>query len=136
LLARDFFNGSSPNGASSWQQKFELSFAKGLYVTAVSMDLSATPQSGGQVVAVTSKGVFQQVDRRDRKTFEEGQFVYDRAASLPVVVHEVRSPTPTGSIYSQTAINLQLIKDSAMPPGALELHHSRNPQFQTTTPPR
>ena len=121
LLARDFFSGSLPNGASSWQQKFELSFAKGLYVTATSMDLSATPQNGGQVVIVTSKGLFQQLDRRDRKTVEEGQFVYDRAASLPVVVHEVRSPTPTGSIYSQTAINLQLMKDSAMPPGTPEL---------------
>jgi hypothetical protein len=135
LLARDFFSGSSPNGASSWQQKFALSFSKGLYVTAVSMDLSATPQNGGQVMIVTSKGLFQQLDRRDRKTFEEGQFVYDRAASLPVVVHEVRSPSPTGSIYSQTAINLQLMKDSAMPPDAPELQPLPQPQFQTNTPP-
>jgi hypothetical protein len=133
LLAHDFFSGSSPNGASSWQQKFALSFAKGLYVTAASMDLSATPQNGGQVVTVTSKGLFQQLDRRDRKTFEDGQFVYDRAASLPVVVHEVRSPTPTGSIYSQTAINLLLMKDSA---GAPELQPLPQPQFQTPTPPR
>ena len=117
LLARDFFSSGLPNGASSWQQKFALSFAKGLYVTAVSMDLSATPQNGGRVLIVTSKGVFQQLDRRDRKALEEGRFVYDRVASLPVVVHEVRSPTPTGSTYSQTAVDLQLTKDSALQPG-------------------
>ncbi len=117
LLAQNFFSRGSPASTSSWRQKFALSFAKGLYVTAVSMDLSATPQNGGRVLIVTSKGVFQQLDRRDRKALEEGRFVYDRVASLPVVVHEVRSPTPTGSTYSQTAVDLQLTKDSALQPG-------------------
>lgn len=112
LLARDFFGGGSANGASSWQKKFTLSFSKGLYVTAASLDLSATPQ-GGRILTVTSKGVFQQLDRRQQKALEEGQFVYNRATSVPVFVHEVRSPTPTGSVYSQTAVDLQLMKDSA-----------------------
>jgi hypothetical protein len=113
LLARDFFTAGSSSAASSWQQKLTLSFAKGLYQTAVSLDLSSTPQSGGRILSVTSKGVFQQLDRRDRKALEEGKFVYDRASSIPTIVHEVRSPTPTGSIYSQTAVDLQLTKDSA-----------------------
>lgn len=135
LLARDFFSSGSSDGPSSWQQKFALSFAKGLYVTAASMDLSATPQSGGRVLIVKSKGVFQQLDRRDQKALEEGQFVYDRAASLPVVVHEVRSPTPTGSIYSQTSVDLQLMKDSAMPPGAPAVQQLQQPRFQTNEKP-
>jgi hypothetical protein len=112
LLARDFFTGGSSSAASSWQQKFTLSFAKGLYQTAVSLDLSATPQSGGRALIVTSKGTFQQLDRRDRKTLEEGRFVYDPASSIPTAVHEVRSPTPTGSVYSQTAVDLLLTHDS------------------------
>lgn len=113
LLARDFFSGGSSSGASSWQQKFTLSFSKGLYQTAASLDLSATPQSGGHALIVTSKGVFQQLDRRDRKALEDGRFVYDPASSIPTAVHEVRSPTPTGTVYSQTAVDLLLTKDSA-----------------------
>jgi hypothetical protein len=113
LLASGFFGGGSSNGASSWQHNFKLSFAKGLYVTAVSLDLTATPQSDGRTSIVRSTGVFVQLDRRRQKAREEGRFVYDRAASLPVVVHEVRSPMPTGSVYSQTAVDLQLTKDSA-----------------------
>jgi hypothetical protein len=113
LLARDFFTAGSSSAASSWQQKLTLSFAKGLYQTAVLLDLTSTPQRGGRILSVTSKGVFQQLDRRDRKALEEGKFVYDRASSIPTIVHEVRSPTPTGSIYTQTAVDLQLTKDSA-----------------------
>jgi hypothetical protein len=113
LLARDFFGAGSPNGASSWQQNFKLSFSKGLYVTDVSLDLRSTPQSGTSSSIVTSKGIFTQLDRRQRKALEEGRFVYDRAASLPLVVHEVRSPMPTGSVYSQTTVDLQPTKDSA-----------------------
>lgn len=112
LLARDFFTGGSASAGSSWQQKFMLTFSKGLYQTAVSLDLSATPQNGGHTEIVTSKGVFQQLDRRDRKALEEGRFVYDPASSIPTAVHEVRSPTPTGSVYSQTAVDLLLTKDS------------------------
>jgi hypothetical protein len=113
LLARDFFNGGSGSGASQWHQKFTLSFAKGMYQTAASLDLNSIPQSDGRFLTVTSTGVFQQLDRRQRKAREEGRFVYDRASSIPTVVHEVRSPTPTGSVYSQTAVDLLLTKDSA-----------------------
>jgi hypothetical protein len=113
LLARDFFTSSSASAASSWQQKFTLTFSKGLYRTAASLDLSATPQQDGRTEIVMSKGVFQQLDRRDRKALEEGRFVYDPASAIPTAVHEVRSPTPTGSVYSQTAIDLLLMKDSA-----------------------
>ncbi|HEY2477071.1 MAG TPA: hypothetical protein VGI19_19980 [Candidatus Cybelea sp.] len=112
LLARNFFSVGSENGAPSWQQKFTLTFSKGLYVTAASLHLSATPL-GGRIVTVTSNGVFQQLDRRQQKALEEGRFVYDRATSTPIFVHEVRSPTPTASVYSQTGVDLQLMKDSA-----------------------
>lgn len=115
LLARDFFSGGSPSGSSSWQQKFTLSFQKGVYVTAVSMNLSATPENAGRFLVVTSQGTLQQLDRRQRKSLEEGRFVYDRTVALPVIVHDVRSPMPTGSVYSQSAVDLLLMKDSASP---------------------
>lgn len=113
LLARDFLPDGSSTGPSSWQRKFTLSFANGLYVTAASLDLIGTPQNGGSTLIVTSTGVFRQLDRRERKALEEGRYVYDRATSIPIVVHEVRSPTPAASVYSQIAVDLQLMKDSA-----------------------
>ena len=134
LLARDFFTAGSSSGATSWQQKLTLSFAKQLYQTAVSLDLRSTPQSGGRILTVTSQGVFQQLDRRDRKALEEGQFVYDRASSIPTVVHEVRSPTPTVSIYSQTAVDLLLMKDSAGTSAPAPQPRFQNNQLPPTIP--
>jgi hypothetical protein len=31
---------------------------------------------------------------------------------MPVVVHDVRGPVPTASIYSQTSVDLQLVDDA------------------------
>jgi hypothetical protein len=134
LLARDFFTGGSSSGASSWQQKFTLTFAKGLYQTAASLDLSTSPQSNGHTLIVTSKGVFQQLDRRDRKALEDGRFVYDPASSIPTAVHEVRSPTPTGSIYSQSAVDLLLTKDSGGTSAPAPRPRFQNNQLPPTVP--
>jgi hypothetical protein len=109
LLAADFFT-PGVSGVASWRQKFALSFAKGLYVTSASMQLSATPQ--GSQLNVDSHAVFQQLDRRQRKVVERGQIVYDRTLGMPVVVHDVRGPVPTASIYSQTSVDLQLVDDA------------------------
>jgi hypothetical protein len=74
------------------------------------MQLSATPQ--GSQLNVDSHAVFQQLDRRQRKVVERGQIVYDRTLGMPVVVHDVRGPVPTASIYSQTSVDLQLVDDA------------------------
>lgn len=115
LLARNFFSDGLAGGPASWQRNFKLSVQKGSYVTDAAIDLNATPQSGGPDLVVTSKGVFKQLDRQKRTSLEEGRFVYDRAAQLPVEVHELQSPTPVGSVYAQTTVDLLLLKDSASP---------------------
>jgi hypothetical protein len=89
------------------------SFSKGAFRTSVSVDLSATPQNDGRLLVVKSKGEIRQLDRRQLHVFEEGTFVYDPAASVPLVVHDVRGPLPTKSVFSQTSVDLQLTKDSA-----------------------
>jgi hypothetical protein len=132
LLARDFFSGGLTETASSWERSFPLTFKNGLYVTTVSMSLSAKPQNNGGVVEVTSSGVFQQLDRRKQKSLEAGRFLYDQAASVPVLVHEVLSPTPTQTVFSQTAVDLQLTKDSAMAPNDTALAQLGKPRFQIT----
>jgi hypothetical protein len=113
LLAQDFFSRALLAGPSSWQQKFVASFSKGAFRTSVSVDLSATPQNDGRLLVVKSKGEIRQLDRRQLHVFEEGTFVYDPAASVPLVVHDVRGPLPTKSVFSQTSVDLQLTKDSA-----------------------
>jgi hypothetical protein len=130
LLARNFFNDGSAGHPSSWQRNFELSVQKGLYVTAAAINLTATPQGSGRNLTVTSNGVFKQLDRPRRIALEEGRFVYDRTAQVPVEVHEVQSPTPTGSVYTQTAVDLLLLKDSASP----ALQPVAQPSFQITRP--
>jgi hypothetical protein len=131
LLARNFFDGISAGRPSSWQRNFNLSVQKGLYVTVAAITLSATPQNGGRNLVVTSKGVFQQLDRRMRKALKAGRLVYDPATGLPVEVHEVRSPTPTNSIYAETAVDLLLLKDSASP----ALQPMSQPRYQQNQPP-
>ena len=130
LLARNFFGEDSANPSSSWQRNFKLSVQKGLYVTDAAIDLNATPQSGGPDLVVTSKGAFQQLGRQKRRFLEEGRFVYDRVAQLPIEVHELQSPTPTGSVYAQTTVDLLLLKDSASP----ALQPVAEPSFQITRP--
>jgi hypothetical protein len=130
LLARDFFSEDSTGRSSSWQRNFKLSVQKGLYVTDATIDLSATPQSGERNLTVTSKGVFKQLERPKRVALEEGRFVYDRAAQLPVEIHEMQSPTPTGSVYTQTTVDLLLLKDSA----SQALQPVAQPRFQINRP--
>lgn len=130
LLARDFFSDAPSIRTSSWRRSFDLSVQKGSYVTAAAIDLTETPQSSGRVLVVTSNGVFQQLDRRKRKALESGTFVYDRVAGLPVKVHEVRSPTPTNSVYTETAVDLLLLKDS----GAAALQPAAPPRYQINGP--
>jgi hypothetical protein len=130
LLARNFFSEGSAVGPSSWQRKFELSVQKGWYVTAAAIDLSATPQNDSSNSIVTSTGVFQQLGRHQRKALEAGRFVYDRTIGLPVEVHEVRSPTPTDSVYAETAVDLLLLKDSASPAQA----PAGQPRYQLNQP--
>lgn len=113
LLARDFFSSASPG--SSWQQKYALTFQKQLFTTAASMKLAATPQSNGHLLNVTSEGTLQQLDRRMQYSTEKGQYVYDRATSLPLIVHDVRANLPTRSVYTQMSVDLQITKDSAEP---------------------
>jgi hypothetical protein len=113
LLARDYFSGASPG--SSWQQKYALTFQKQLFTTAASMKLAATPKSNGRLLNVTSEGTLQQLDRRMQYSTEKGQYVYDRATSLPLIVHDVRANLPTRSIYTQMSVDLQITKDSAEP---------------------
>src|SRR5579863_2165647 len=113
LLAQNFFGAAQAASPSSWQQKFAVSLSKGAFKTSVSMDLSTTPQNDGRLVVVKSKGDIRQLDGRQLYLSEAGEFVYDVAASVPLVVHDVRGPLPTKSVYSQTSVNLQLTKDSA-----------------------
>ncbi|MGB8152139.1 MAG: hypothetical protein WCE97_13205 [Candidatus Cybelea sp.] len=127
LLAADFFT-PGVSGLTSWQQKFALSFAKGLFVTSASMQLSATPQ--GSRLNVDSHAVFQQLDRRQRKVVERSQIVYDRTLGMPVVVHDVRGPLPTESIYSQTSVDLQLVEDSAAGTNSAHLQRLGQVRFQ------
>lgn len=129
MLAQNFFSPGSPASTSAWQQKYHVTFAKGLFVSAISMNLNATPENGGRFLVVKSEGNIQQLDGRQRYATEEGQFVYDRAAAIPVIVHDERGHMPTNSVYSRTAVDLRLLKDSAsvVPPAA--------PRFQITQPP-
>lgn len=130
LLARNFFSEDSANPPSSWQRNFKLSVQKGSYVTDAAIDLNVTPQSGGPDLVVTSKGVFQQLGRRKRTFLEEGRLVYDRVAQLPIEVHELQSPTPAGSVYAQTTVDLLLLKDSSSP----ALQPVAQPSFQINRP--
>ncbi len=132
LLARDFFSGASAAAPSSWQRNFELSFQKGQYVTAAAIDFSATPQSGGRDLVVTSKGFYQQLDRHQQKALESGTLVYDLPAGLPIKVHEIGSPVPTRSVYTQTAVDLLLLKDSA----SLAPQPATQPDYQITQQPQ
>lgn len=113
LLAQDFFSGGSSASASSWRQEYKVSFSKGLFVSTIAMNLTATPQSDGRFLIVKSEGSIRQLNGRQRYATEEGQFVYDRGASIPVVVHDARGHLPTDSVYSRTAVDLRLLKDSA-----------------------
>jgi hypothetical protein len=131
LLAADFFT-PGVSGVASWQQRFALSFAKGSYVTSASMQLSATPE--GSQLNVNSHAVFQQLDRRQRKVVERSQIVYDRTLRMPVVVHDVRGPLPTESIYSQTSVDLQLVEDSGAGTNGARLQPLSRVRFQTNGP--
>lgn len=128
LLARDFFRGASPTAASSWQQKFSYSFAKGLYQWDYALDLSAAPQADGQTLLVTSKGTSAEVGGYRRKTADHGRIVYDPAAAVPILVHEVSAPIHANSIGSETAVDLQLMKDSN-PASAPALRQLAPPHF-------
>jgi hypothetical protein len=130
MLAQNFFAAGSPAGASSWQREYKVSFQKGLFVSTVSMKLSATAQGDGRYLIVKSEGTIQQLDGRQRYATEEGQFVYDRAASVPVVVHDERGHLPTNSVYSRTGVDLRLLKDSAAPAA----QPSAQPRFQINQP--
>jgi hypothetical protein len=113
LLAANFFSPALPGSPSSWQQKFAVSLSKGAFVTSVTLNLGATPQSDGRLLDVKSTGDIRQLDRRQLHVLEDGEFVYDRAASVPVAVHDVRGHLPTNSVYSQISVDLRLTKDSA-----------------------
>ena len=95
------------------------------------MDLSAAPQNDGRLLVVKSKGDIRQLDRRQLHVLEEGEFVYDRAASVPLVVHDVRGHLPTNSVYSQISVDLQLTKDSTAT-GASTRQPSGKIRFQVT----
>jgi len=113
LLAPNFFSAASPASPSSWRQKFAVSLSKGAFLTSLTMNLSAIPQSDGRMLVVKSQGDIRQLDRRQLHVLGEGEFVYDRAASVPVAVHDVRGHLPTNSVYSQISVDLRLTKDSA-----------------------
>jgi hypothetical protein len=130
LLARNFFGDGLAGQPASWQRNFKLSVQKGLYVTDAAVGLNATPQSGASDLVVTSKGVFQQLGRQKRTFLEEGRFVYDRTAQIPVEIRELQSPTPTASVYAQTTVDLLLLRDSASP----ALQPVAQPSFQITRP--
>lgn len=114
LLARDFFKGVSQPGSSA-QLKYELSVQKQLFTTAASLKLASSPQSNGRLLNVTSEGTLQQLGGRMQYSTENGQYVYDRATALPLVVHDVRANMPTRSVYTQMSVDLQITKDSAEP---------------------
>jgi hypothetical protein len=136
LLAQNFFSRGSPTGASSWRQEYKVAFAKGLFVSAISMNLKATPQGDGRFVIVKSEGTIRQLDGRQRYATEEGEFIYDRAASVPLVVHDARGHLPTESVYSRTAVDLRLLKDSAstMPQPSTQPRFQVNQPFQNGVP--
>jgi hypothetical protein len=112
LLAQNFFSAGQPANPSSWQQKFAVSLSKGAFQTSVTMDLSAIPQNGGRLLIVKSKGDVRQLDRRQLHVLQEGEFVYDRTTSTPLVVHDVRGHLPAKSVFAQTSVELRLTKDS------------------------
>lgn len=130
LLAQNFFSRGSPASTSSWRQEYRVSFSRGLFVSTISMNLSANPQSDGRFLIVKSEGSIRQLDGRQRYATEEGQVVYDRATSIPLVVHDARGHLPTNSIYSRTAVDLRLLKDSASTVPQLP----GQPRFQVNQP--
>jgi hypothetical protein len=112
LLAQNFFSGGSPAAASSWQRQYRVSFDKGVFVTAISMKLSATPQGDGRLLIVKSNGDIRQLDGRQLHAPQQATFVFDLASAIPLVVHDVRGHLPTASVLTQTSVDLQLTKDS------------------------
>jgi hypothetical protein len=112
LLGKDFFNGASSQGTSTWQQKFQLKFAKGLYSAAALLDSRATEENDGRILTGTMTGTYKELDSGRPKTFVDVSFVYDRTAHVPFVVHDARFTSP-GSIYNRTSVDLQLTDDSA-----------------------
>ena len=112
LLGADFFNGSSLERPSKWRQKFSVTFEKGLYAAAASIDVTSTPQSDGRTIAGAMAGSYDQRKTTGNEVAVDATFVYDAAARLPLVVHDTRMEIP-GSIYDRTSVDLQLIKDSA-----------------------
>jgi hypothetical protein len=133
LLAHNFFSRGSLAGASSWQQQYTVSFNKGTFVTDISMNLDATPKGDGKFLLVKSKGEIRQRDRREHYALEEGSFVYYPAESVPLTIHDERGHLPTNSIYTRTAVDLRLTKDSAAA-DATAIQGLPPVQFQETKP--
>lgn len=112
LLGRDFFKSASSQRESTWQQKFILSFRKGTYAAAASMNLKTTPQGDARVVTGTMSGAYNQLRTTGVKVNVDATFKYDIVARVPLVIHDVRMTTP-GGIYDSTSADLQLTADSA-----------------------
>lgn len=134
LLAQNFFSHGSQGAASSWQQRYSVSFNKGTFVTDISMNLDATPKGDGKFLLVKSKGEIRQRDRREHYAAEEGSFVYYPAESVPLTIHDERGHLPTNSIYTRTSVDLRLTKDSAATDAAA-MQGLPPIQFQVAKPP-
>ena len=112
LLGRDFFKSASSQHESMWQQKFTLSFRKGTYAAAASMNLKTTPKGDARVVTGTMSGAYNQLSTTGVKVNVDATFMYDLVARVPLAVHDVRMTTP-GGIYNRMSADLQLTADSA-----------------------
>jgi hypothetical protein len=131
LLDGNFFDAGSSTSASTWQQKFEFSIAKGLYVTSATTQFKPAPQTDARALLLTSSGTLQQLSGEQRKSVQQEQVLYDPAASIPLVVHDVRGPLPARNVYERTSVDLQLTKDSAQTTAdILALEHLGQVQYQ------
>lgn len=123
LLAHNFFKGLSPGGKSSWERSYQVKAAivagaSGFAGQPYTWDCNYTLQGKGPVanaaplILITSTGTLNQQSGRSLKATSKQSIVYDPAAKVPAIVHDIRTHIPMKSVYSNDLIELKLMKDS------------------------
>lgn len=113
LLAPGLFAAPSPNDRS-WQGHFTGESGVG---GSISGTIAFNVEDGSNIVSAVSHadagGGSWRAPIWDRPGYDDRQVAFDRAAGVPISVHDVWTFAPTESDFNQVSLDLRLVKDSA-----------------------
>jgi len=124
LLGRNYFNGLSPSGTSSWKHTYTITaailpgasvgFASNSYTwnCVANLQGKGPMKNAGPLVLVIANGTVDQQGGRFRSGTFKTSIAYDPVAKIPVVVDDLRTHLPQTSVYNKDYVGLKLLKDS------------------------